>query len=180
MVAALAGAGFLVRASVGSPFRRHVELTKTFTIAAPVEQVFAFFTEVENLPRIMQHVRSVRRTADRRSHWVVEGPAGIPIQWDAEVTRLVPNELFAWKTTSGGGMVRHTGLVRFERTDHATRVSIRVCYDPIGGLLGEAIATLLGANPKRALDEDMLRLKSLLERGKTFAHGHEVWRGESV
>ena len=39
-------------------------------------------------------------------------------------------------------------------------------------------SSLPGANPKRALDEDMLRLKSLLERGKTVAHGAEVTREE--
>jgi len=34
------------------------------------------------------------------------------------------------------------------------------------GALGHAVAALLGADPKKQLDEDLLRLKSLLEREK--------------
>jgi hypothetical protein len=47
-------------------------------------------------------------------------------------------------------------------------------YNPPAGAIGHAIATLFGADPKRAMDEDMLRLKSLLEEGKTRADGEPV------
>jgi uncharacterized membrane protein len=99
------------------------------------------------------------------------------VHWDAEVTRLVPNDTFAWKT-SGSSPVQHAGLVRFGPWGSGTRIDLRVTYQPMGGVFGRAAASLLGANPKRALDEDMLRFKSLLERGKTVAHGVEVTREE--
>jgi uncharacterized membrane protein len=182
----LSGAGLLVRAATNAPARRlvglgrsttGVELHKTIIVDAPPDQVFAFFTEFENFPRFMQHVRQVKRLPDGRSHWVVEGPAGIPVRWDAEVTRIVPNDTFAWKT-SDGSPVRHAGIARFGPWGNGTRIDLRVTYDPVAGVVGHAVATLLGANPKRALDEDMLRFKSLLERGRTFAHGEQVTREE--
>lgn len=179
------GAALVTRAMTNVPARRlvglgggerdEVELRKSLLVEAPVEQVFAFFTDFENFPRFMQHVRQVKRLDVDRSRWVVEGPAGIAVRWDAQVTRVVPNDTFAWKTT-GSSPVRHAGLVRFGPWGDGTRVDLHVTYQPAGGMLGRAVAALLGANPKRALDEDMLRFKSLLERGKTVAHGVEVTR----
>jgi uncharacterized membrane protein len=74
-----------------------------------------------------------------------------------------------------GEAVRHSGVVHFEETqDGATRIDIRLTYKPPAGALGHAVAALFGSDPKRALDEDMVRLKSLLEHGKTTAHGQPV------
>jgi len=51
-------------------------------------------------------------------------------------------------------------------------------YNPPGGALGHGLATLLGSDPKRAMDEDLVRFKSLLEAGRTRAHGERVTREE--
>jgi YHS domain-containing protein len=40
------------------------------------------------------------------------------------------------------------------------------------------VAALLGQDPKRALDDDLVRLKSLLEEGRTRAHGQRVTRDD--
>jgi hypothetical protein len=40
------------------------------------------------------------------------------------------------------------------------------------------VAALFGADPKHAMDEDFVRLKSLLEHGRTSAKGEEVAREE--
>jgi uncharacterized membrane protein len=47
-------------------------------------------------------------------------------------------------------------------------------YTPPAGAIGHAVAALFGADPKRAMDEDMVRLKSILEDGKTTAQGQPV------
>jgi uncharacterized membrane protein len=41
-----------------------------------------------------------------------------------------------------------------------------MAYRPPAGALGHTIAKLFGADPKREMDDDLLRLKSLLERGQ--------------
>jgi uncharacterized membrane protein len=51
---------------------------------------------------------------------------------------------------------------------------VQLSYNPPAGALGHAVASLFGADPKRAMDEDMVRLKSLLEEGKTRADGEAV------
>lgn len=158
--------------------RRAVTLQKMITVHAPVERVFDFWSRYENFPRFMTHVREVRKTSGDRSHWVVAGPAGLPIEWETEVTAHVPNQVLAWRTVPGS-IVDHAGIVRFEKTaDGGTRVHIRMSYNPPAGALGHAVAALLGGDPKRAMDEDLVRFKSLIEDGKTTAHGDTVDRRE--
>jgi uncharacterized membrane protein len=33
-----------------------------------------------------------------RYHWTVAGPAGIPVEWEAVITRQEPNELIEWES----------------------------------------------------------------------------------
>jgi len=49
-------------------------------------------------------------------------------------------------------------------------------YRPPAGVLGHYVASLFGADPKSEMDDDMVRLKSLIEIGKTRAHGVRIQR----
>jgi len=157
--------------------RRAFELQKTMTVRAPVAEVFRFWSNIENFPRFMQHIKRVHRIDEARSRWTVEGPAGTDVEWEAETTRVVPNEVLAWKTLPGAH-VEHAGTIQFEPANggSATRLQIRLAYKPPVGAIGHAIAKLFGKDPKTAMDEDLVRMKSLLERGKTAAHGQTVTR----
>jgi uncharacterized membrane protein len=147
--------------------RRAVEFQKTLTILAPVQDVFAFWQHYENFPYFMTHVREVRNGSNGISHWKVEGPAGIPVTFDAITTELVPNEQIAWRTVAGS-VVGHAGVVRFEPIgDSATRVHVRFSYNPPGGAAGHAMAWLFGADAKQLMDDDLVRMKTLIETGKT-------------
>lgn len=144
---------------------RGIAVQKTIYVAAPVERVFEFWTDYQNFPRFMHHVRDVRQLADNRSHWVVAGPAGVPVQWTAEVTGLIPGELIEWRSVSESD-VRHEGEVRFVgTTDGGTRISVRLSYLPPAGAFGHAVATMFGADPKSEMDADLLRMKSMIETG---------------
>ena len=108
------------------------------------------------------------------------GPAGFPITWKVEITRIVPNEMIAWKTLPGS-LVAGSGITRFERlSDKAARVDIQMSYNPPAGLVGHLVALITGSDPKTAMDEDMVRVKSLLGTGKTRAHGRQITRGGPV
>src|SRR5262249_62352475 len=105
-------------------------------------------------------------TGEGLSHWIVSGPAGLPIEWTAEITRQVPNKLLAWKSLPGS-TVRHGGVVHFEPIQEGgTRVHIEMCYHPIGGAIGHALARLLGSDPKSEMDADLLRMKTFIEKGR--------------
>ncbi|MCI0458181.1 MAG: SRPBCC family protein [Gemmataceae bacterium] len=145
--------------------RRGIHFLKTIHLAVPVEQAFAFWSSFENFPQFMTHVREVRDLGDGRSRWTVEGPAGIPVHWDAVATQQIPNRLLAWESVPGSP-VAHAGVVHFQpNSDGSTRVHIRLSYVPPAGVLGHAVAALFGADPKREMDDDLLRMKSFLETG---------------
>ena len=175
-----AGIGLVTRAMTNLPAsrlvgagagRRAIDVQKTIVVAAPVERVWELWTNFEQFPRFMSHLREVRRIDGSRSHWVVKGPAGLPVEWDAVVTDWVANELISWKSVEGS-TVQTAGRVRFRPTaDGSTEIDVQLSYNPPAGALGHAVASLFGADPKRAMDEDMVRLKSLLEEGKTRADG---------
>jgi uncharacterized membrane protein len=104
-----------------------------------------------------------------RSHWVVDGPAGVPVEWDAVITRLEPNEVLAWKSAPGS-VIRSAGIVRFAQNDDGTtRVDLKMSYNPPAGAIGHAASKLLRADPKKQMDDDLARAKTFLETG-TPAH----------
>jgi len=185
--AALAGAATLYRAASNRPFAalvgawpsaRTIEITKVVTVRAPVAEVFRFFTDFENFPKFMLHVREVRRLDGSRWHWKVQGPAGIPFEWDGVITRLVDSEAVAWTSTEGA-LVRHRGDALFESLpDGSTRLSIHLVYEPPLGDIGHAVSKLFGADPKHELDDDLIRFKSLLERGRATGRYGVVTRAQ--
>jgi uncharacterized membrane protein len=150
--------------------RKAVNIQKTITIDAPTSRVYAFLTEWEFWPQWMSHVRSVtsRRTADgaERTHWVVDGPLGIPVAWDATTTNLIPDEEIAW-TSIEGATIGHAGVIRLAPAgEGGTRVDVKMSYTPPGGVLGHAAAASFGRDPKRQMDDDLARLKTTIETGR--------------
>jgi uncharacterized membrane protein len=158
-----------LRRLLGGGGRRGRDVQKAINIAAPLDTVFAFFTNYDNFPRFMSHVREVRDAGDGRSHWKVDGPAGVPVEWDAVITRLEPNEVLAWKSVPGS-VIKSAGVIRFaQNEDGTTRVDLKMTYNPPAGAIGHAASKLLRADPKKQLDDDLARAKTFLETG-TPAH----------
>jgi uncharacterized membrane protein len=172
LLGGLGGAALIARSSTNMPIDRlvgvgrpAVELQKCIDVAAPIEQVFETFSQLERFPELMTHVREVHVRGDGTSQWVVEGPAGRTISWEAVTTRLEPNRLIAWRTLPGSA-VEHAGLLRFESTSGGTRVLVTMSYTPPAGALGHAVARLFGADPKSELHDDLMRMKVFLETGR--------------
>lgn len=153
-----------------------IEFRKGIRINAPVEEVFAFWQNYDNFPRFMSHLKQVRDMGDGKSHWVASGPADVSVEWDAQVTEMRPNRVIAWESVPGSE-VYNAGRVRFEPVEGATRVDVFMTYNPPGGVAGHAIAQLFGVDPKSAMDDDLLKLKSLLEQGSQM--GGSSWRSGS-
>jgi uncharacterized membrane protein len=160
----------------GRERRRTVDIQKTLFVGAPVEQVYSFWTDYENFPLFMSSVREVQDLGGGRSHWVVSGPGGVPIEWDSVLTEQVPAETIAWRSQPGS-MLENAGVVRFSPEGEGTRVDLRLCYNPPAGGAGQAVAELLGADPRAKLNEDLGRLKALLEgANRSDRHGQESGR----
>lgn len=171
---ALPGAALLLRSLTNLPARRitgvgagrrAVDVQKTLTIDAPIDRVFGFFSNYENFPSFMSNVHEVRAVdGGGQSHWVVAGPLGVEVAWDAILTDYALNERIAWKSIEGAA-VENAGVIRFQEQHRGTRVDIRLSYNPPVGAVGHAVARLFGADPKSEMDADLARVKTALETG---------------
>src|SRR5436309_2455902 len=109
------------------------------------EELYRFWRNFENLPRFMKHLKSVTVQDSTHSHWVVKGPAGRDVEWDAEIVNEVPNQVIGWRSLDGAD-VANAGSVRFEQAAAPTgsQVKVELKYVPPAGALGALVATIFG------------------------------------
>jgi uncharacterized membrane protein len=169
----LVGAGLLARSLANTPLLqmtgmgggKQMMLNKTIHIEAAPETVFDMWRQYENFPHFMSHVREVTDLGNGRSHWVVSGPAGVQVEWDAQLTEALRPQVLAWKSEPGAS-VQNSGTVRFQPDGNGTRVSVHMIYTPPSGYFGHALATLVNGDPKRQMDADLMRMKQFIETGR--------------
>ena len=141
---------------------------ESITINKPATELYHYWRHLSNLSDIMSHLESVKEKTDTRSHWVARGPVGTSVEWDAEVTQDVENQLIAWKAVEDAD-VQNEGNVTFTEAPggRGTEVRVNLTYHPPGGQLGSAVAKLFGEEPSQQLSDDLRRFKQRMETGVT-------------
>ena len=144
-----------------------IKVTHAVTINKPAGDLYAFWRDFTNLPRIMDHLESVTVQDEKRSRWVAKAPLGRTVAWDAEIINEAPGELIAWQSMPGGD-VDNAGSVRFQPAParRGTEVRVEISYSPPAGKVGATVARLLGEEPKKQLDDDLRHFKALMEAGE--------------
>jgi uncharacterized membrane protein len=146
------------------PQRPLVTVRKSLNVQAPRARVYEFWNAIERFPTFMRNVLDVRDLGGGRSRWTVAGPAGAPVEWEAVITKRVPNEELAWETVPGS-IVEHSGRVLFlANASGGTRMDVHFSYAPPAGAVGHGIAWLFSADPKAEIESDLARMKAFLER----------------
>jgi uncharacterized membrane protein len=145
---------------------RGLRVEESVTIARPIEEVFAFWRDLTNLPRFMTSLDRVEMLDARTSRWVVKGPAGKRFMWDAEIINIAPPTLIAWQSLPNAD-VATAGSVTFRPVRAGTEVRVLLQYDPPAGKVGAALAWIAGQSPVSQLREDLRRFKQILEAGET-------------
>jgi uncharacterized membrane protein len=143
-----------------------IQTRRSITVGRPVEEVYEFWRDLENLPRFMRNLVSVEVTGDRTSHWVARAPGGKTVEWDAETVEDVPNELIAWRSLEGAD-VYNEGSVRFQPAPggRGTEVRVELTYEPPGGVIVSKLASLLRREPGQQVADDLRRFKQVMETG---------------
>lgn len=145
-----------------------VKIDRSIVVAAAPERLYAFWRNVENLPRIMSHLDRVERLSETRSRWRAKAPAGVPLEWDAEIINDHPPTLIAWRT-GPGATVAHAGSVRFVPEGASTRIDVSLQYDPPGGRVGHAVAALFSEDAGSQVERDLESFKQAVEEGRLAA-----------
>jgi uncharacterized membrane protein len=145
------------------------EVRESLLIDKSPEELYAHWRDLENLPRIMSHLKSVERTENGRSRWLATAPAiaGGEIAWDAEIVEDVPNERISWRSLPGS-KVDTQGKVEFRRAlgDRGTIVRVELEYRPPAGVIGKWVAQLFGEAPDQQIHEDLRNFKRIMEVGE--------------
>jgi len=142
--------------------RRALDIQQSFLVAAPRDRVYAFWRNPSSYARFLGHVRGVHDLGEGRWRWHAVGRDGATLEWETTLVELVPGESLAWRSEPSGALDQ-SGVVRLRSAGVGTRVAFRFCYQPAAG--GAEAPDLFGADPRRSLDEDLARLRTLLETG---------------
>lgn len=146
---------------------RGVHVRESVRLEVPLGDVYRFWRRLENLPRFMTHLDRVTAGSDGTSHWVARGPAGLSVEWDAEIINEVENKVIAWRSLPGSDVVT-AGSVSFDavRDGRSTQVSVHLQYAPPAGKAGALMASLFGREPSQTIREDLRHFKQWLEAGE--------------
>ena len=147
-----------------------IKVVKTVSVSRSPQEVYRYWRNLENLPRFMEHVESVRELDDRRSAWVVKGPLGHDVEWTAQIITEREGEMIAWESLPGAE-VQNAGSVWFKPSANGgTEVKVSLQYQPPAGVIGATVAKFFGEAPEQQLEEDLNRFKELIEAGPVAAN----------
>ena len=150
-----------------------IKIERTITIHRPVEEVFAYVSDISHGPRYI--------SGQREAHTTSNGPMGVGTTFatsgkflgrgaTCQVTEYEPNRRLAWKATSGA---RATTTWGFQPSGPSTRVTFTRQAEA-RGLFGLAEPLLLGlANGQ--VDKDLGTLKELLAVTRTSLGMAKGW-----
>jgi uncharacterized membrane protein len=146
---------------------KETTIKRTIVVDRSPDDAYRFWRNFENLPTFMTYLESVRITGDRRSHWIATGPAGLTIEWDAELTDDQPGRLVAWRSLPDTTF-ENAGVVRFEKApgNRGTLVQLEMDYAPNGGTLNVTVGKILGGDIGRRIAHDLRNFKQVLEIGE--------------
>ena len=159
--------GSATASGTGKSSSGEISTTRTIIIGRSPDEVYNFWRDFSRLPTFMSHLVSVTETEYGRSHWVATAPAGKTLEWDAETIEDQPGKKLAWRSLPGSE-VENAGSVTFDNAvgGRGTLVRVDLRYSPPGGAIGAAIAKLFREEPGQQIQDDLRKLRQVLETGE--------------
>lgn len=149
------------------PAHTGARVDEAITINRDAAELFEFWQNLDNLPRVMRHLERVDRKDEKHSHWVAKGPLDQKVEWDAEIIEQKPGEMISWRSLPGS-QVDTAGSVYFKSAGNGRGTVLRVSlkYNPPGGRITTGLASLFGMGLEQQLHDDLARFKSVIEAGE--------------
>ncbi len=159
--------------------RRSIAVAKpvsaTITIQRTPVQVYAAWRNLHDLPRFIESLSSVVPLDERRSRWTAKGPAGMSVEWEAELVDDLPGERIAWRTVAGSE-IEHEGSVTFRVAPGQRGTEVRWEMRR-GGRVGRVADVVAGAFAAERMAADLRRFKQVMETGALVHSDASVHRG---
>jgi uncharacterized membrane protein len=149
------------------PAQQGVRVEEAIIIDRKPDDIYLFWRDHANLSRFMSDVVEVTSADGVHSHWVVGGPMGLTLEYDAEIHNDEPGRLIAWRSLPGAQLAT-AGTVRFSPAagGRGTEVRVNQKFDPPGGKIAVGVAKLFGHDPTSVTRDNLRRLKQLMEAGE--------------
>jgi uncharacterized membrane protein len=127
-------------------------------VDAPVDVVYAQWTQFEEFPHFMRNVKEVRQLDDAHLVWTAE-IANRAHTWESKIVDQEPNRRVSWRSTNG---LHNAGTVTFEPANSGSRTLVHVVmeYEPEG--ISEKIGSALSVD-EGVVKADLGRFKDLVE-----------------
>jgi uncharacterized membrane protein len=130
-------------------------------IQRPVEEVFAFYRDLRNLPSFLGDVMAIEQIDATTYRWTIQGPLGIRGHWTTKVTEERPNELLRYETAETGTAWE----VHFATGPQAGSAEVREVMRAPLGRVGRLALALIGKSPNEEVRANLHRLKQKMETG---------------
>jgi len=141
----------------------NVNIRINSVIDRPVNEVYSFWRDFENLPKFMTHIESVKPLSYTTSKWTAKGPAGIgTLSWKAEIVKDEKDRLISWNSLPDSS-IQNAGKIVFRPSGNGTEIIVTISYHAPLGIAGEGAAKLLNPYFEKLVKEDILNFKTYLE-----------------
>jgi uncharacterized membrane protein len=164
-LAALGTIGVLQARRALQPRRERARATAALNCSP--QNAYQFWRNLENIPRFMRALDSVRDLGNGRLELTIRGPMDAKLRWVVEIVEDRENERIECHTVPGS-QIEAKGLVDFRpaTAERGTIATVKVRYRIPAGALGKAAAAAFAGNPRFTVREDLRRFKALVEAGE--------------
>jgi uncharacterized membrane protein len=157
---------------------QNFSIKRSVTVNRPVDEVYAFWKNFENMPKFMKHLDSVQSTGENTSRWTAGSSQGLSVAWEVQLVEDRPNQLLSWQTI-GVSDVTGTGRVEFTPAPggRGTEVRADISYQPPGGALGAKIARVFRDIPGVKIENQLNTFKQIIETGEEVHSDSSIHKG---
>ena len=126
--------------------------------------LYHLWRNLENLPKFMKHLVSVKEVYENIYEWKADIPGKtIPLQWKACLVMDIPGEVISWRSLPDS-LIESAGKIEFRKLDDdSTDLHIMITYKPPMGLVGGVAADFFNEKLYRIVKEDILAFKNYAE-----------------
>ncbi len=134
-------------------------------VDAPIDLVWKLWSDVEQMPRWMKWIESVKIQEDNPelSRWKLN-TGGLEFSWLSRILKVVPQQVIQWESVGG---LPNQGAVRFYDRHTSSIVKLTVAY-AIPGILGKIMDNLfLGRVVESTIQADLERFRDYALKAKS-------------
>lgn len=126
-------------------------------VAVPIEQVWLLWSDLEQMPKWMKWIDSVKikENQPELSRWKLASGA-FEFTWLSKVTKQIPNQIIQWESVDG---LPNRGAIRFyDRKQEGSVVRLSVSYS-VPSVIGFMDNLFLGNLVESTLQDDLERFR---------------------